>query len=61
LLSNPGIDGRGVILLETSTDGSTGRPVNEEEAAAIEAGLSIAEVILPKTRPGSVNQLGFWE
>ena len=61
VLSNPGIDGRGVILLETSTDGSTGRPVNEEEAAAIEAGLSIAEVILPKTRPGSVNQLGFWE
>lgn len=61
LLSNPGIDGRGVILLETSADGSTGRTLLEDEALALEAGLSVAEVVLPKTRPSSVNQLGFWE
>ncbi|SMB22538.1 conserved protein of unknown function [Sterolibacterium denitrificans] len=61
LLSNPGIDGRGVILLEATTDGSTGRTLQEEEASALEAGLSVAEVVLPKTRPISVNQLGFWE
>lgn len=61
LLSNPGIDGRGVILLETSADGSTGRTLQEDEALALEAGLSVAEVVLPKTRPSSVNQLGFWE
>lgn len=61
LLSNPGVDGRGVILLEASADGSTGRTLQAEEASAIEAGLSVAEVVLPKTRPSSVNQLGFWE
>lgn len=61
LLSNPGIDGRGVILLETSADGSTGRTLLKDEAFALEAGLSVAEVVLPKTRPNSVTQLGFWE
>ncbi len=61
LLSNPGIDGRGIILLEATADGSTGRTLQKEEASALEAGLSVAEVVLPKTRPSSVNQLGFWE
>ncbi|TCD20736.1 chromosome segregation protein SMC [Pseudomonas sp. IC_126] len=61
LLSNPGIDGRGVILLEATADGSTGRTLQNEEFLALEAGLSVAEVVLPKTRPSSVNQLGFWE
>ncbi len=61
LLSNPGIDGRGVILLEATADGSIGRTLQEGEASALEAGLSVAEVVLPKTRPSSVNQLGFWE
>ena len=61
LLSNPGIDGRGVILLETSAEGSTARTVNEDESLDIQAGLSVAEVILPKTRPSTVNQLGLWQ
>lgn len=61
LLSNPGIDGRGVLLLEATTDGSIGRTLKEDEASALEAGLSVAEVVLPKTRPSSVNQLGLWE
>ena len=61
LLSNPGIDGRGVILLEAGKDGSTARTVNDEEATDLMAGLSIAEVVLPKTRPVTVNQLGLWQ
>ncbi len=61
LLSNPGIDARGVILLETSAEGSTARTVNTEEELDIKAGLSVAEVVLPKTRPSAVNQLGLWE
>ena len=61
LLSNPGIDGRGVLLLEATADGSIGRTLQEDEASALEAGLSVAEVVLPKTRPISVNQLGLWE
>lgn len=61
LLSNPGIDGRGVILLETTDDGTTARTVDEDEKMALEAGLSVAEVVLPKTRPMNVSQLGLWE
>lgn len=61
LLSNPGIDGRGVLLLEATADGSIGRTLQEDEASALEAGLSVAEVVLPKTHPSSVNQLGLWE
>ncbi|GKT26384.1 AAA family ATPase [Acidovorax sp. SUPP3334] len=61
LLSNPGIDGRGVVLLETGEQGSTARTVTAQEALEMQAGLSVAEVILPKTRPASVNQLGLWQ
>lgn len=61
LLSNPGIDGRGVLLLEATADGSIGRTLQADEASALEAGLSVAEVVLPKTRPSSVNQLGLWQ
>lgn len=61
LLSNPGIDGRGVVLLETGPQGSTGRMLAEDESSALDAGLTVAEVVLPKTRPTSVNQLGLWQ
>ena len=61
LLSNPGIDGRGVILLETSAEGSSARTVNEDESEDIKAGLSVAEVVLPKAHPSTVNQLGLWQ
>jgi len=60
LLSNIGIDERGVLLLETANQGTTGRSVNLNEKLALSAGLSIAEVVLPKTRPTKVNQLGLW-
>ena len=61
LLSNPGIDGRGIILLEPSTDGSTARTLQADEKTALDAGLSVAEVVLPKTHPAAINQLGLWE
>lgn len=61
LLSNPGIDGRSIILLEVTTDGSIDRTLQKDEALALEAGLSVAEVVLPKTRPNSVDQLGLWK
>jgi len=61
LLSNPGIDARGVLLLEPVLEGTVIRPVNDKESVALQAGLSVAEVILPKTRPNSIEQLGFWE
>lgn len=61
LLSNLGIDGRGVVVLETGPQGSTGRTLAEDESWALQAGLTVAEVVLPKTRPISVNQLGLWQ
>lgn len=60
LLSNPGIDGRGVIVLESSAEGSRARTLELDEETALEAGFSVAEVVLPKTRPETVNQLGLW-
>ena len=57
LLSNEGIDGRGVILLEVGREGSTARAVTDQEALALESGLSVAEVVLPKTHPTNVDQL----
>lgn len=61
LLSNPGIDERGVVILETGQQGTTGRPVNASERQALSAGLSVAEVVLPKTRPENASQLGLWQ
>ncbi len=61
LLSNAGIDGCGVVLLESSAEGTTGRTLRPEESQALEAGFTVAEVVLPKARPATVNQLGFWQ
>lgn len=60
LLSNPGIDERGVVILEAGKQGTTGRPLDASEMQALGAGLSVAEVVLPKTRPEKVSQLGLW-
>jgi predicted ATP-dependent endonuclease of OLD family len=60
LLSNPGIDGRGVLLLEPDAEGTRVRPVDEKEASSLKSGLSVAEVVLPKTHPKTVQQLSLW-
>ena len=61
LLSNPGIDARGVVILETGKQGTTGRALDASERQALGTGLSVAEVVLPKTRPEKVSQLGLWQ
>ena len=58
LLSNPGIDGRGVVILEPSAEGTQARTLRKDEAMAINDGFSIAEVVLPKTRPERAAELG---
>jgi len=47
LLSNPGIDASGILLIEPSADGSNIRNVSASESLALNAGLSAAEVLLP--------------
>ena len=58
LLSNEGIDGRGIVLLEPGSEGTTARTPDNLELDALRAGLSAAEVLLPKTHPVAVGQLG---
>lgn len=61
LLGNPGIDARGVIVLEPDREGSTIRPVSEEEGKGLEAGLTVADAVLPQTRPKKIEQLSLWK
>jgi predicted ATPase len=60
LLSNPGIDGRGVLLLEPAAEGTKIRAADDKENIALRSGLSVAEVLLPKTYPKTAEQLGLW-
>ncbi|WP_448218080.1 AAA family ATPase [Endozoicomonas sp. 2B-B] len=60
ILNNEGIDPKSVIILEPGREGSQIRTVSKAENKALEAGLTVSEVILPKTRPANVQQLGLW-
>lgn len=60
MLSNPGIDGRGVLVLEPGAEGTHIRTLNKQESSSLKTGLTVAEVVLPKTRPQTVEQLGLW-
>jgi predicted ATPase len=59
LLSNP-IDGRGILLVLPTEDGSQIRGATETELAMLSNGLSPAEVLLPSARPQGVEQLGLF-
>jgi len=61
MLRNPGIDHRSVLVLEPSREGSRVRSVTESERAGLKAGLTVADVVLPQTRPKGVAQLGLWD
>lgn len=61
MLANKGIDARGVVVLVPGSEGTQVRGVTEAEEKGLEAGLSVADVVLPQTRPSGVEQLGFWE
>jgi predicted ATPase len=47
MLDNAGIDGRSLVVLVPSTEGTSIREPNEEEQVALKAGLTAAEVVLP--------------
>ena len=60
MLGNP-IDGRAMLLVMPTDDGSLIRGATDEEMGAMAAGLSPAEVLLPKARPQGVEQLGLFQ
>lgn len=49
-----------VVLLEPGENGTMARKANEEETRAMENGLNPAEVLLPKTRPKRIEQMGLF-
>ncbi len=49
-----------LLLIEPGVNGSTIRPPSEEENIQTQHGLTPAEVLLPKTRPFDVAQVGLW-
>lgn len=59
LLRTP-IDSRSVLLLEAGSDGTQVRIANEIESKLMESGLTPAEVLMPKTRPIGIDQLGLF-
>ncbi|HLG56919.1 MAG TPA: AAA family ATPase [Vicinamibacterales bacterium] len=63
LLSDPGIGGEEVLLLEPSSDGTTVEPASSDAdiRALLESGMSVADAALPKTMPSHVNQLDLFE
>lgn len=49
-----------VVLLEPGENGTAARKANKQEMLAMEHGLTPAEVMLPKTRPVNISQMGLF-
>jgi len=63
LLSDKGIDGREVLLLSPGPEGSSVEVAGNirDVRLLLEAGLSVGEVILPRSKPEKVEQLGLFK
>ena len=63
LLTEKGIDGGEVLLLTPAREGTAVKIVSEidEVKTLLEAGFTVGEVVLPRTRPEHAEQLSFLE
>lgn len=61
LLQDQSIDAREVIRLEPTKDGTLAHETTKEDIALITSGYTVAEVLLPKTKPTQVNQLSLFK
>lgn len=63
LLADKGIGGNEVLLLNPGTEGTTVQPASsiEEVKDLLEAGLSVADAVLPITVPPKADQLALFE
>jgi len=59
LLSEPGIDGREVLVLTPAAEGTDVRIASdiEEVRALLAAGLTVGEIVVPRTAPAKTEQL----
>lgn len=60
MLNNLGIDAGAVVRLVPGKEGSEVLPLTEPELDALKSGFSVAEAVLPSTRPTGVEQLSLW-
>ena len=63
LLTEQGIDGGEVLLLTPAREGTAGKIVSDidEVQTLLEAGFTVGEAVLPRTRPEHAEQLNFLE
>jgi hypothetical protein len=61
LLQDKSIDAREVIRLEPTKDGTLAQQTSKEDLDLVAAGYTIAEVLLPKTKPSHVDQLSLFK
>jgi len=59
LLGNP-LDGGAIILLQQNSDGTLARMPSGTEVDLMNSGLSPADVMLPKTHPEGIDQIGLF-
>jgi len=59
MLRDPGISPEEVIRLEPSPDGTLLRLPDEADRRAMAAGLTAADVLIPKSAPQGIHQLSF--
>lgn len=59
ILSNAGIDGSEVVLLENSESGTTAQPISDIEDIRniLQAGLSVADAVIPRTQPSEIEKM----
>jgi predicted ATPase len=61
LLSDKGIDPREVLRLQPGVNGTQVLPATEQESRLVESGYSVADVLLPRVKPTSIEQLALFE
>ncbi len=61
LLQDESIDPHEVIRLESTKDGTIAQETSDEDVALVAAGYTVAEVLLPKTKPAQVKQLSLFK
>lgn len=60
LLQHKALDPREVIRLEPTGDGTGVHAPSKQDLALVEAGYSVAEVMLPKVRPANLDQMSLF-
>ncbi|GAB6057659.1 AAA family ATPase [Desulfonatronum parangueonense] len=60
ILQDKGIGGEEIVRLEIGENGTTFQPPDENENLLLRQGLSVAEVLLPRTAPPRAHQLSLF-